>query len=300
MKAFKAALLSACVMLGACTSAGSIDLRADDEPALFVVRDADSTMYLYGTVHVRRAGSAWGGPSSEAALNAAEEVWTEVEMTDATQAQAQMLMLQRGMAPADRPLSSWLSEEENARLNAALERLNLPAGSLERMQPWLAALTLAVLPMIQAGYDPEQGVDRSIDAIADAAGKNRRALETIEQQIGFLSGFSDDVQRQMLLDSIDGDGEAPEQMDALSAAWEQGDLRTLEAFVIDDMRAHYPELYQVMFPQRNNAWMETLTQEMDGAGVDFVAVGAGHLLGRDGLVAQFRARGYEVERVRAE
>ena len=293
------AAFGALALLSSC-AAQTADLAAGNEPALFVVRDADSTMYLFGTVHIRREGSVWGGPSSEAALNEAEEVWTEIEMTDASQAQAQALMLQRGMAPADRPLSSWLSEEENTRLNAALGRLNLPAGSLEGMQPWLAALTLAVLPMIQAGYDPNQGVDRSVDAIADAAGKNRRALETIEQQIGFLSGFSADVQRQMLLDAIDGDGEAPGQMDAMSAAWERGDLRTLEAFVIDDMRAHYPELYQVMFPQRNNAWMETLTQEMNGVGVDFVAVGAGHLLGRDGLVAQFRARGFTVERVRAE
>jgi uncharacterized protein YbaP (TraB family) len=82
----------------------------------------------------------------------------------------------------------------------------------------------------------------------------------------------------------------------MTAAWERGDLESLEAAVINDTREQYPELYNVIFVQRNNAWMDVLVQEMNGAGVDFVAVGAGHLLGSDGLVEQFRARGYTVER----
>jgi uncharacterized protein YbaP (TraB family) len=63
------------------------------------------------------------------------------------------------------------------------------------------------------------------------------------------------------------------------------------------MREEYPELYDGLFARRNAAWIEMLLNELDGAGVDFVAVGAGHLLGEDGLVAQLRARGVRVERV---
>jgi uncharacterized protein YbaP (TraB family) len=84
----------------------------------------------------------------------------------------------------------------------------------------------------------------------------------------------------------------------MSTAWEQGDERALERAVIDDTRVEYPELYQMLFVDRNNAWMTELTREMEGSGVDFIAVGAGHIIGSDGLVAQFRARGYRVERVR--
>jgi hypothetical protein len=202
------------------------------------------------------------------------------------------------MAPADQPLSATMSAEQYQRFSALTQRLGVPAANFERMKPWMAAITLTVLPMMQAGYDPQAGVDRAIDAAADAGGKQRRAFETIEQQLGFLSGLSPEMQRQMLLDTIDETEEGPAQLDALSTAWERGDEDALKAQVIDEMRSEYPELYQVLFVQRNASWVEALTHELEGSGVDFVAVGAGHLVGPDGLVAQLRARGLRVERVR--
>lgn len=267
-------------------------------PLLYAVRDRDSTMYLYGTVHVRPRGADWGNARVRAAIDEASEVWTELLMTPETDAQTQVLALQLGAAPAGQPLSSWLSEEENASLNAVTTRLGLPQGSLEPYRPWLAALTLTVVPLVQAGYDPNSGVDRSIDAYSDAAGKSMRALETAEQQLGFFGSLSPELQREMLREAIAESEQVATMIGEMSAAWEQGDERALAQAVIEETRTEYPELYQTLFVQRNNAWMEELTREMEGAGVDFIAVGAGHLIGRDGLVAQFRARGYRVERVR--
>jgi uncharacterized protein YbaP (TraB family) len=266
-------------------------------PALFAARDVDSTIYLFGTVHVRRPGAPWGGAAAQAALAEAEEVWTEVEISPALETRTQALVREYGMAPPGRPLSSWLNAEENARLDALTRRLGVPDQMIEAMQPWLAALTLTVLPMMQAGYDPNAGVDRAVDAAGDAAGKRMRAFETIEQQIRFLAGFSDEVQREMLLEAISETEKGPQQLDGLSLAWERGDLDALEELVIEGMREEYPELYDGLFARRNAAWIEMLLSELDGAGVDFVAVGAGHLLGEDGLVAQLRARGVRVERV---
>jgi uncharacterized protein YbaP (TraB family) len=269
-------------------------------PALFVARDQDSTLYLFGTVHVRRPGTPWGGANAQAALQSADEVWTELEISPEADAQAQAMMMQLGAAPPDRPLSSWLSEAEYKRFSDLTQRLGAPAASFERMQPWLAALTLSVLPMMRAGYDPQSGVDRAIDASADAAGKNRRAFETMQQQLGFLADLSPEMQREMLLDAINESEEGPSELNDLTNAWERGDTGRLQRFVVDDMRRQYPELYQTLFVRRNRAWVETLMREMDGAGVDFVAVGAGHLVGSDGLVEQLRRRGVRVERVRDE
>lgn len=267
------------------------------DPALFVVRDADSTMYLYGTVHVRPNGADWGDDDVRAALAESQEIWTEVLMTPETDAQTQQLALQYGAAPAGRPLSSWITAEQNERLNALTGRIGIPTGALEQFQPWLASLTLTIVPIMQAGYNPTSGVDRQIDAYGDANGKTMRAFETAEQQLGFFASFSDDLQRQFLLESIDQGEEGVALINAMTASWERGDLAALEAAVITDTRTQYPELFNVIFVQRNNAWMEVLVQEMNGSGVDFVAVGAGHLLGAEGLVEQFRARGFTVERV---
>lgn len=288
------------VLVAALVGPACAEAPQREAPALFVARDDNSTLYLFGTMHIRRPGGSWGGADAEAALAEAEEVWTEVEMGPDADARGAALMLEHGRAPPDRPLSSWLSEAENAQLQAALRRLDAPPHALETMQPWLAALMLSVMPMMQAGYDPNAGVDRAIDAAAEAQGKRLRAFETVEDQIGFLSGFSEEVQRQMLLDAIVEAEKGQAEFEAMAAAWERGDLATLEGYVIDDMREEYPELYDVLFVRRNAAWMEILQRELEGAGVDFVAVGAGHLLGADGLVAQLQRRGYDVQRVSGE
>ncbi len=267
-------------------------------PLLYAVRDRDSTMYLYGTVHVRPRGADWGNARVRAAIDESSEVWTELLMTPETDAQTQVLALQLGTAPAGQPLSSWLTPEENASLNAVTTRLGLPQGALEPYRPWLAALTLTVVPLVQAGFDPASGVDRSIDAYSDNAGKTMRALETVEQQLGFFGGLTPELQREMLQEAIAESEQVGTMITEMSTAWERGDEQKLAQAVIDDTRDDYPELYQTLFVTRNNAWMTELTREMEGAGVDFIAVGAGHIVGSDGLVAQFRARGYRVERVR--
>jgi len=267
------------------------------DPALYVARDADSTMYLYGTVHVRPRGTDWGDQDVRDALASAEEIWTEIEISPQADERTQALAMQLGAAPPDRPLSSWLTPEENARLDALTQRLGIPRAYLETMQPWMAGLTLSLVPIMRAGYDPMSGVDRAIDAYGDANGKTMRALETVEQQLGFFSGLDEETQRQFLREAIEEAEQGPAMIAEMTRAWERGDLDTLERAVVDDTREQYPDVYEALFVRRNNAWMDILVHELEGAGVDFVAVGAGHLLGEEGLIAQLRARGYQVERV---
>lgn len=289
------ALAAAGFFLLGCTSSG----KPAPGPALFVARDADSTLYLYGTIHLRKSGAPWGGPVVEAAIASADEIWTEIEISPESDARTQQLAMQAGLAPAGRPLSSWLSAEESERLRSAAEQLGLQAQALEPMQPWLAALTLSVVPMMRAGYDPNSGVDRAVDAFGDANGKTMRHFETAEEQIGFFANMSPELQRQMLIEAIDEAERGAAGLDELSAGWEAGDLRAIERLAVDEFKNQYPAVYEVMLANRNRAWAPVLVREMEGSGVDFVAVGAAHLVGDDGLVALLRARGMRVERVRA-
>lgn len=264
-------------------------------PALFVARDADSSIYLFGTVHIRRPGSDWGGPAAQAALSEAGEIWTEMDVSDASQRDIQALIISQGMAAPDRPLSSYLNKAEREELAAAIARFNGSPEMFERMRPWLAGMMLSVLPMMQQGYEADAGVDRAV--VAAAGDARPRTFETAADQIGFFANLSDEAQREFLLDGIRGANEDASEMDALSDAWARGDLNTLERMALGDFRRDYPELFGVLFTQRNEAWVSTLMQELDGAGVDFVAVGAAHMLGEGGLVELLRARGVTVERV---
>jgi len=270
---------------------------AEIEPALYVVRDADSTIYLFGTVHIRRPGSHWGGANARAALQEAEEVWTELNMADQSEAESAALILAYGMSINGEPLSSHLTPAQNRQMREITKQLGLPAEMFERMRPWLAAITLSMTPMMQAGYEAEAGADSMIEAQAIANGQRRRAFETMREQISFLANLPIEVQRQMLVDSLEPTDMSAADSDIMQTAWEQGDMETLERYVIDDMREQYPAVYDVLIVRRNNAWMDVLMTELEGSGVDFIAVGAGHLLGEHGLVDQFRARGIVVERV---
>jgi uncharacterized protein YbaP (TraB family) len=287
-------MLVAAIALAACATTAC---AREFDPALYAVRDADSTLYLYGTVHVRPQGTDWGDQDVRDALAASDEVWTEMEISPQSDASAQQLAMQLGAAPPGQPLSSWLTEEENARLDALTQRLGLQRELLENMQPWVAGLTLSLVPIMQAGYSPTSGVDRAIDAYGDANGKTMRWFETTEEQIGFFAHLDPETQRQILREAIDEAEQGPALIGELTAAWERGDLEELERVVVDDTREQYPDVYQSLFVARNNAWIDVLVRELEGSGTDFVAVGAGHLLGQDGLVAQLRARGYAVERV---
>lgn len=291
---FKQAILAFAAFIALSSPA---DAQQSINPPLYVVRDADSTMYLYGTVHIRPHDADWGNDRVRAAITESQEVWTEIEISPAADAQAQQLALQLGAAAPGRPLSSWLSAEENAQLATALTGMGIPTAALEGQEPWIAALTLSVVPMMQAGYDPASGVDRQVDAFAETGGKTMRSFETIEQQLGFFDNMAPEAQREMLREAIVQAPAAAAMITQLTNAWETGDEATLTTLVIEDTRAQYPELYDLIFVRRNNAWMQMIANELNDSGVDFVAVGAGHLLGAEGLVAQLRARGYTVERV---
>lgn len=297
MRILRSAVIAAAALLMGCASTQAQEAQFPPGPALFVARDADSTMYLFGTLHIRRPERPWGGARAQAGVAEASEIWTEMEISPASDAVTQSLAMQYGLNPPGQPLSSYFSAEENARISAVAQNLGLQPQMLEAMRPWLAGITISIMPMMRAGFDPAAGADRQIDAFGDANGKTMRWFETAEEQIQFLSSFSPEVQRQMLLEAVDEAEKGSQQIELMASAWENGDLATLERLVITDIRDEYPEFYRVLLVDRNNAWVDVLTRELNGSGVDFVAVGAAHLLGEEGVVAQLRARGFTVERV---
>lgn len=266
-------------------------------PALWVIRDADSTLYLYGTIHLRRPGEPWADDRVRAALAQADEVWTELEIDPAKDAAMGPLVQRLGVNADGRLLSSYLTPAQNERLGAALTEIGLPPTAFDGLRPWLAGVTLSVLSMVQAGFDPNAGVDRSVNAAARAQGARMRWFETAEEQLTFFANLPEAVQVQFLVDGVDELAEGVATLNRMDAAWSAGDMVALEADLVDDMRADYPELYDVLLARRNAAWAEVLTQELAGSGVDFVAVGAGHLVGPDSVQALLAARGITAERI---
>lgn len=265
------------------------------DPALWKIQDADSTIYLFGTVHVLRPTTQWRSPVLDGALKSSDELVLEVIGAD-DMAVMQPLIVKYGIDQST-PLSKKLTAAQWEQTKVYGQGMGMPTAALDAFRPWMAAITLAMGPMIKAGFDPKKGVEQVLTAEMKAGGKNLAALETAEQQIRFFADLPQADEVALLQSTLEEVEEGPEKLDKMVKAWADGDLASLEGQFITEMRTKYKPLYGTLIVARNTAWADELKTKLDGKGVSFVAVGAGHLVGPDSVQTLLAKRGVKVERV---
>lgn len=263
-------------------------------PALWVVRDEDSTIYLFGTVHMLRPTTAWGSAQVDAAFDSADQIWFEISNPDDEEAILPLIQ-QHGISP-DRPLSSLLTAGEMTALNAAAAAAGMPAGQIDVFRPWFAGLALAVAPLINAGYDPQSGVEIVLKARAEAAGKPIHGLETIDKQVGILAGMSEADQLAFLRSLLESYEDATSELDRMVQAWASGDMALLEQIAVVEMQSESPAVYEALLVRRNVDWADQIQTLLEGSGTIFMAVGAAHLAGDDSVQEILGRRGVIVTR----
>jgi uncharacterized protein YbaP (TraB family) len=264
------------------------------KPAVWVVRDADSELVLFGSMHVLPAGLDWAPPALTRALGAADDVWFEVPFDAESLRRTADLAAQAGVLPPGETLSAKLPPTLLTRLAWACDALGVPRFELERLRPWMAELRLALAAFAKAGGGVANGVEQQIAAQAPAKAA-RRAFETPEQQIALFADAPQAEQIASLDDTLRELRRDPSNFARLVDAWSRGDLKTLDAEALRPMRRGSPALYRRMIVARNGRWVEALRARLAGSGETVVVVGAGHLIGPDGLPARLRALGYTVE-----
>jgi uncharacterized protein YbaP (TraB family) len=282
--------VAAALLLALCSISGALA-----QPALWVARQGQSTVYLLGTVHLLPSDTDWSYRALDEALHHSDDL--TLELTDDDPAHMRALITQYGL-DADHPLSSKLDAADQARLTQAVASAKLPGGvaMLQPMQPWLAALTLTVAPLMQAGLDPSEGVDKVLKARMQAAGKPIHGLETSEQQLRLLAELPQPQQLDFLRQSFDQVNDGVTRVRQLIDAWKLGDVAAIARIEDADLRQDSPALYQSMVVARNRAWANLIAQRMRQPGVHFIAVGAGHLAGPDSLQVQMEKLGITVQR----
>ena len=264
-------------------------------PALWVVKDADTTIYLFGTVHLLPSDTDWHFPALDKALSDSRALY--VEITDDDQSNMTALVMRYGLDMAH-PLSTLLTPFDRDRLDRAARLANVPGGvaALNVMRPWLAALTLTVAPLTQAGLDPAAGVDKQLRSAMEKTGKPVRALETAEQQIRFLADMPQAMQLALLRSTLRDTDRASVELKALIDAWRDGDDQAIARLENDLMRREEPQLYQRLLVERNETWARQIAGMLQQPGVVFIAVGAAHLAGTDSVQAQLAKDGITAER----
>lgn len=284
-----------------CTSAmsavacgGKVESDLPPQPPMWVVSDADSEITLYPTLHILPADVQWKSDELTRRLADAEEVWFEIIPGSETDPAMQQTMMRLGMSPGS-SVSSELSAEEIDALKLAILPLGMPFEAVDQMRPWLVSTFVSVSALIDKGFDPNSGVEKQL--VPMASGKKIRALETAESQMEMLASLPDETQMDMLRQTLTDLDEDIESLKDLVDDWALGDVDDLEDELLDEMKQDTPEAYEAIFTQRNKNWVEQIEKEMAGSGTDFIAVGAGHLVGDDGVPAMLQARGYNVKRL---
>jgi hypothetical protein len=266
------------------------------DPALWLVKGPHAAVYLFGTVHVLKKDEPWRTPKIDAAIERSGSLWLEIPDADNV-AGLQPLIVKLGLDTA-RPLSSKLTPEQLNKLNEVAHDAGIPGGALalEPMKPWLAAVTVSVAPMMKAGFDPSSGVEKVLKPEFLKANKPVKGFETAEQQVHYFADMTEKAQVEYLASELDGYDGAVDKFSKLVAAWYAGKEADLDEMFSGEFRAKYPELFQTLVVKRNQGFVSQIDKLLKGDGTVFVAVGAGHLVGRDGVPAMLEKKGYQVVR----
>ncbi len=285
------------VLAATCACAPAL-AQAVPRPLLWHIDDADSRVYLLGSVHALRPGTeVLPGPAAFA-FEDAEAVAFEVDF-DAARADAGAATV-LGIATDGIALSKRLGPADSQRLARRIEPAGLSLAAVESFKPWLAAVVLMTLPDGTTGLSADAGADAVLFARAAAEGKARLALETIADQVAAFDGLPLKDALAMLRDALGPDDDAP--LTSLVDAWEAGDEDALAAIVAQGL-GRTSTMRRLFLTDRNALWVpqiEAMLAREDPYGHPedvLVVVGAGHLVGPGSVVEMLRARGYTVTRM---
>ncbi|MFM5948011.1 MAG: TraB/GumN family protein [Novosphingobium sp.] len=262
-------------------------------PALWKISDKDTTIYLFGTVHLLPKGIEWYNGKLKTAFEASQELVTEIP--EVSEAESISMMLKHGTMPAGQTLREGMSADEKAKFEGAMTGLGLPPGAFDRYKPWFAAVALATMPLQKAGYSLDSGVENQLNKYNKQLGRPRTGLETLDFQLGIFNGLTPDAQKAYLFEVIEAMPTIRQDIDKMVAAWSKGDAAGLAELL--NAETDDPALYAALLTNRNKNWAVWLDNRLDQPGVIFVAVGAGHLGGKDSVQAFLAKGGIKAVRV---
>ena len=256
--------------------------------------------YLLGSIHLAREDLYPLDEVIESAFARSETLVVEVDINQLDEGAFQLQALGAGIYGDGRSLKSELSSDALAKLQSFLKERGVPFGPFSIMKPWLAAISVTAMETLRLGYKPEFGIDKHFLDQAERDGKPVSALETADFQIRLLSEFSEELQLLFLSETLDDIARIPDVVDELVTAWKRGDAETIENVLLEAAGdARLKPLYDKLFYRRNVDMASKIADLLDSGGSWFVVVGAGHLVGDEGIIRLLSDRQFEIKQVSA-
>lgn len=283
--------------LGFATAALSAPAAAETaRPALWAVSDPDTTIYLFGTIHLLPEGYEWRTKALDSAVTSADTLIVETIVDQANPHELIGALMKLGYAPGQPPLAERVPLEKRALLETAIAKTGIPRPVFDKMETWVAAFTLLGVQFSDIGVKGQHGVEHTLRGDFAKSGKPVGQLETNAEQLGFFDTLPEKAQRMLLEGAIDSPETMSSDFSAMLKSWAKGDIDAIERTFNDALGAS-PELQDALIKRRNANWSRWITQRLAQPGTVLVAVGAGHLAGPDSVQSLLEKQGLKVRRI---
>jgi uncharacterized protein YbaP (TraB family) len=266
-------------------------------PALWKVADRDSTIYLFGTIHLLPRGANWVSPAFDRAAEESQGLVVETIVDTANPAPFAATMMRLATStPGLPPLLDRVPRDKRAALATAIAKSHIAPAALDRMETWAVALALLGPQFGAMDLRQEEGVEMKLKQRFSAAGKPIGQLETNEEQLRFFDLLPESAQQSLLLGTLESPTEVSKQFNTMLGAWTRGDVKAIARSFNAEM-ASSPEMSELLLKRRNANWTNWIANRLGQPGTVMVAVGAGHLAGSNSVQAMLQKRGLKVTRV---
>jgi len=259
---------------------------------VWTIERAGQTGWLVGSLHLMTPDAYPLPPFLESAFLSAQVLVEEADPDELKAPEAAAELVRRAFYPAGQSLEKHLSADTYRSIVERASKVGLPAEAVQRMRPWMLAITLAAVEMQSAGFDPALGLDRHFRDRAIGMGKPLQTLEASLEQVSILESLGAALQESLVVETLRGTETEISQIRTLMAAWKGGDAAGLERILLDGTKES-PQIYQALFVDRNKRWVPKIEACLAKARC-MVVVGAGHMVGPDGLIDMLSKRGYTV------
>jgi uncharacterized protein len=288
-----------CLFTAIAVAVASPDAQSAKKHFLWMVKAADAPpTYLLGSLHALTANYYPLSPKIEQAFAQSKVLIEEVDIDEMSNPATAMSLIGKAMLTDGRTLDQVIAPDLYKLVAARAEKAGLPLMAVQRMKPWMAAVTLTLPALTASGFDPNLGIDRHFFDKAKKVAMERRSLETVAYQFDRFDQMSPVLQEAMLRSVIADLDTQLSNVKTIADAWAQGDTATIDTLLLGAFRES-PELYERLLVERNRNWVEPVERCLKEKTACFVVVGAAHLVGPSSLVSLLQKRGYSVEQVAA-
>lgn len=292
----KRALMALGLATMAIAPTAAAEARSASGPALWEVKDKDTTIYLFGTIHLLPKNSRWQTPTFEKAIQDSQSLVLETLVDTSNPQQLASVMAALGFSSGLPPIAERVPVAKRAQLETAIAKTRIPRAMFDRMETWAASFTLLGAQFQTLGVEGEQGVEAVLRRSFAASGKPIGQLESNHEQLGFFDRLPESAQRQLLEGAIEQPQAMRAQFNDMLRAWLTGDVDKIGNTFNRDLQ-NSPELRAALLTRRNWNWSQWIERRMAQPGSVMVAVGAGHLAGEASVQQYLKSRGYKVKRL---